>query len=55
MFWRRKIESNRARDKKVCRQLRVAGWNVLVLWQCQTRKLGILEKRLASFISKPRK
>ena len=32
-FWRNKIETNRARDKRVTRQLRNQGWTVLRFWE----------------------
>lgn len=32
-FWRNKIETNRARDKRVTRQLRRRGWTVLRFWE----------------------
>jgi DNA mismatch endonuclease (patch repair protein) len=32
-FWRRKIETNRARDRKVSRLLRAKGWRVIRLWE----------------------
>ena len=37
-FWLNKIESNRARDQKNCDILVNAGWQVIVLWQCQLSK-----------------
>jgi DNA mismatch endonuclease (patch repair protein) len=36
-FWAEKLGANAARDKRVIRQLREAGWNVIVVWECQTR------------------
>lgn len=37
-FWQNKIESNRARDQKNYDILAHAGWQVIVLWQCQLSK-----------------
>lgn len=34
-FWRRKFDANEARDRKVVRALRSAGWRVLTVWECQ--------------------
>lgn len=34
-FWSKKIQSNRARDKKVIGELTKIGWNVGVLWECK--------------------
>ena len=32
-FWRKKIAANKARDRKVNRRLRRAGWQVLRVWE----------------------
>ena len=37
-FWLNKIESNRERDQKNYDILANAGWQVIVLWQCQLSK-----------------
>lgn len=37
-FWAQKIERNKARDSENHRQLKLAGWNVLVVWECQLKK-----------------
>jgi DNA mismatch endonuclease (patch repair protein) len=36
-FWTPKIERNRERDIKSEAALIALGWNVLVIWQCETR------------------
>lgn len=36
-FWRKKIKRNQERDKKEYALLRVMGWRVLVIWECQLR------------------
>lgn len=37
-FWKEKFESNRQRDRVAAEALRVAGWRVLVVWECFTRR-----------------
>jgi len=37
-YWRSKIQRNRARDKDVANSLKQAGWNVLIIWECNLRK-----------------
>lgn len=37
-FWRKKIETNVARDVRVRYFLRAAGWHVHVLWECELRE-----------------
>jgi DNA mismatch endonuclease (patch repair protein) len=33
-FWRKKLAGNRARDRRVNRTLRRAGWRVVRIWEC---------------------
>jgi len=33
-FWKAKIEGNRARDASVLAELAIAGWRVLIVWEC---------------------
>jgi DNA mismatch endonuclease (patch repair protein) len=51
-YWTKKLERNRARDKRVQRALRRAGWGVLVVWECQTLAAGRerLRARLKRFL-----
>lgn len=37
-FWRNKINSNVERDNKNIQQLQDAGWNVIVVWECELKK-----------------
>lgn len=37
-FWREKIEGNRKRDRRVCRELRTRGWSVLRIWDIELRR-----------------
>lgn len=32
-FWQKKLSANKARDRRVNRELRKQGWNVIRLWQ----------------------
>lgn len=34
-FWTAKIAANRARDARVARELRMRGWSVETIWECQ--------------------
>ncbi len=40
MFWRRKFAANKARDARVNRALRRAGWRVLRVWEHELRQSG---------------
>lgn len=50
-FWAAKLDGNRRRDRKVRSQLRKLGWEVQVVWECQTKNLEQLERRLHEFLN----
>ena len=37
-YWTRKFELNIERDKRKRRELKKAGWRVIVVWECQIKK-----------------
>ena len=37
-FWKKKIETNIARDKKKIVELETLGWKVIVVWECELKK-----------------
>jgi len=37
-FWKKKIEGNRARDRRVNRELRARGWKVVRVWEHELRR-----------------
>lgn len=45
-FWRKKIEGNRARDRRNTRELRRRGWRVVRLWEHDFKKGGRSEAAL---------
>jgi DNA mismatch endonuclease (patch repair protein) len=49
-YWRKKIERNQKRDRRVTRILRRRGWRVLVIWECQTRDQARLAKQIGAFL-----
>ena len=49
-YWRSKIARNIARDARVARTLRALGWDVLVVWECQTHNQARLSRRVKDFI-----
>lgn len=51
-YWRQKIARNIARDAHNLENLQQAGWNVLVIWECQTlkRHTKFLEEKIRSFL-----
>ena len=53
-FWRTKRLSNVERDKRNLAALRRAGWRVMIVWECETRNLTKLAKRIEKFLSPSR-
>jgi DNA mismatch endonuclease, patch repair protein len=49
-FWLAKLESNRLRDQRKQRALRLAGWKFLVVWECQLSHTEQLENKLRRFL-----
>jgi DNA mismatch endonuclease (patch repair protein) len=47
VFWLKKFSDNVARDRKVQRDLRRLGWQLLVVWECQLEgRRDVIEVRL---------
>jgi DNA mismatch endonuclease (patch repair protein) len=53
-FWTDKFEQNTARDRRNDKALKQAGWSVLVIWECETRRPVELRKKLAVYFSRGR-
>lgn len=51
-FWREKFDRNRARDRVVRKELRRAGWHVVTIWECQTRKPARLVSVVETLIAR---
>jgi len=49
-FWRTKLEANKVRDASNRRKLNRLGWKTLVIWECQIRKIALLETRIHKFL-----
>jgi len=45
-YWSKKIAGNRRRDKNNVRRLKKAGWNVIVIWEHETRNSEGINKLL---------
>lgn len=50
-YWNKKIDGNIARDARDRRALRRLGWRILVVWECELRDPGRLERRLRRFLA----
>ncbi len=51
-YWLKKVSRNKERDGKNLTVLRCEGWKPLVVWECETRNKGKLEKRVVMFLEK---
>ncbi len=51
-FWRDKIENNKRRDKRVARNLRLAGWIVIRVRECAVRKPATLKRIIAAVVAR---
>ena len=49
-YWIPKLEKNVQRDREHALSLRRLGWDVLVIWECETEKLHRMETRLVKFL-----
>ena len=49
-YWQPKLEANKARDRRKLADLEGAGWDVLVVWQCELRDTAALTERLGKFL-----
>ncbi len=49
-YWTAKIARNRERDRSNVAELKASGWDVCVVWECETSNLESLQLRLVEFL-----
>jgi len=49
-YWQPKLERNTERDARVQAELAEAGWDVLVIWECETKDAQLMKQRLCDFL-----
>jgi len=49
-YWNQKVETNRQRDLKNEQKLRVSGWHVLKIWECQTKDERLLKNLVTTVV-----
>ena len=49
-FWVPKLEGNRLRDMANQKRLRETGWDLMVIWECETSDRDELSVRIKSFL-----
>lgn len=52
-FWKKKILGNSQRDIRNAMKLREIGWKVLVIWECETRNVDLLARKLSKIRELP--
>ncbi|HEX3945233.1 MAG TPA: DNA cytosine methyltransferase [Rhizomicrobium sp.] len=50
LYWHPKLSRNVERDKLSIASLKKEGWRVLVIWECETKNIEKLERRLRQFL-----
>jgi DNA mismatch endonuclease (patch repair protein) len=50
-FWNSKLRCNTERDATQLAKLQELGWNVFVVWECETRNTEELASRLRAFLA----
>lgn len=45
-FWQAKFQSNVLRDLQNRKDLIKSGWNVVIVWECETKKVDLLRQKL---------
>src|SRR5215203_3035173 len=51
-FWRLKRLRNTERDAANLQFYKTAGWETLIVWECETHKTSMLEQKLIRFMSR---
>ena len=49
-YWRKKLRRNGERDAKTVDALIASGWQVLVVWECESRDATLLAQTLKQFL-----
>ena len=50
-FWKKKFRRNVERDKEAIAKLEAMGWQVLIIWECETSDPAFLEFKLQHFLN----
>jgi len=49
-FWKNKFRKNIQRDKNSIEQLKGLGWKALVIWECETKNIEEIQKKIVDFL-----
>jgi DNA mismatch endonuclease (patch repair protein) len=50
-YWNKKLDRNMLRDRENMHKLEYLGWNVLIVWECETRDREKLIDKLKVFLT----
>jgi DNA mismatch endonuclease (patch repair protein) len=50
-YWNKKLDRNMIRDREHMHKLEYLGWNVLIVWECETRDREKLIDKLKGFLT----
>jgi len=50
-YWFNKITRNSLRDATHIEALKIQGWRIAVIWECELNKLERVRRRLAEFLN----
>jgi DNA mismatch endonuclease, patch repair protein len=51
-YWKDKLYNNVKRGKKHIRELRIIGWDVLVIWECEIRNLSKTTQKIQRYLDR---
>ena len=49
-YWEEKFSRNVERDREAVRKLNAEGWDVLIVWECETKRAEVLKRMLVEFL-----
>lgn len=52
-FWEAKFKENVSRDARNVAALEAAGWRTITIWECETERNGVVERRLVEELGRP--
>jgi DNA mismatch endonuclease (patch repair protein) len=50
-YWTQKLSRNQERDRRHRAALRRLGWDILVIWECQTKDVVKMTERIRTFLA----
>jgi len=50
-YWGKKLKKNVKKQKKDIQKLKRTGWKTNIIWECETKKENMVEKKLAAVLN----